>query len=293
MERRTTVKKKSKLNLAKTLVMFALIPLGVGLLTLGIISTNTMKNNLENNTKEELMVAAQGLREYYEYDLINNNDLEDGFVSYETDYVDRVAQTGIDLTLFKGDTRFMTSILDSTGKRIEGTRASDAVIESVLKNGKDYYSDEVVINNKPYFVYYMPLMGANNEIVGMSFAGKHQEDIRSAERKLYLIIVLSSVGFLGIFAVVAILISKKISTPIKQTADGISLLADGNLNVDIKAESHIDETLILIDSATRLSSVLNKSVGDIKSGAKNLSEKVELENISKICIYLYLYMTSS
>ena len=163
MERRTTVKKKSKLNLAKTLVMFALIPLGVGLLTLGIISTNTMKNNLENNTKEELMVAAQGLREYYEYDLINNNDLEDGFVSYETDYVDRVAQTGIDLTLFKGDTRFMTSILDSTGKRIEGTRASDAVIESVLKNGKDYYSDEVVINNKPYFVYYMPLMGANNE----------------------------------------------------------------------------------------------------------------------------------
>ncbi len=267
--------KKSKLNLAKTLIMFALIPLGVGLITLGIISARTMAKNLENNTKEELKVASQGLREYYEYDLINDNDLVDGFIEYETDYVDKIAQTGIDLTLFKDDTRFITSILDNTGKRIEGTKASDAVITAVLKNGQDFYSDDVVINNRPYFVYYMPLKGADDKIVGMTFAGKHQEDVRNAEKALYLIIVISCVGFMAIFAVIAVLISKSISNPIKETAEGISQLADGSLKVEINAVSHIDETVTLIDSATRLSGILGKSVGEIKENADALAKKVD------------------
>ena len=266
--------KKSKLNLKKMLLMFALIPLGAGLMALSIIAILVMGNHLEENTKEELMVASKGLREYYEYDLVNNNDLVDGFIEYEHDYLDRMASVGVDLTVFKDNVRFITSIRDSNNQRIEGTTASDAVWAEV-KKGNDYYSNDVVINGKDYYVYYMPLVNGDNEVVGMSFAGKSQETVTKAKRSLYLCIATFAVVLLAGFAVAAWLISKKVSNPIKAVSEGVDRLSNGELDVDIKAESHIAETLTLIDASKKLTDALKKSVGDIKKSTKDISERVE------------------
>ena len=72
-------RKKSFLTLNKTLVMYALIPMTTALIALGLAASIIMTQRIEENIKEELHVAAKSLQEYYVYDLINENDLVDGF----------------------------------------------------------------------------------------------------------------------------------------------------------------------------------------------------------------------
>lgn len=111
------MKNKLSLNMKRALIMFALIPLTVGVIAFGIMAGKMLTNSIEENIKEELLLASTSLKEYYEYDLINGIDLVDGFCAYDTEYIDRMAQTGVDFTLFNSDVRFMTTIKDNDGKR--------------------------------------------------------------------------------------------------------------------------------------------------------------------------------
>ncbi len=261
-------RKKSHLTLNKTLVMYALIPMTTSLIVLGIASSIIMTGRIEENIKEELNVAAKSLQEYYAYDLINGIDLVDGFCEYDTEYIDTMKESGIDFTLFKDDIRFMTTIKDASGKRIEGTPASPAVWAAV-KSGQSYYSDDVVINGTDYYVYYLPLGNADN-VMGMAFAGKPATSVKEAESHLYLAILLIAVLMEVLFLVIALLISRKIANPIKSVAETIEDLSNGDVNAKLDAVSHIAETLMLIESADRLSGALRNSISGIKGKTMEL-----------------------
>ncbi|MBO4782683.1 MAG: hypothetical protein J5522_09815, partial [Lachnospiraceae bacterium] len=59
--------KRYILNFKKLFIMFALIPLIVGIIVLSLISITSSVSSIEDNIKEELRLAAKGLKEYYEY----------------------------------------------------------------------------------------------------------------------------------------------------------------------------------------------------------------------------------
>ena len=262
-----------KLNMKKKLILFALVPLTVGIIALSILAGKILTGSVEENIKEELKLASTSLKEYYEYDLINGIDLVDGFCEYNTEYIDRMGQTGIDFTLFNKDTRFMTTIIGSDGKRIEGTKASDAVWAAVSA-GQEYYSDDVVINNTDYYVYYLP-MGEDGNVVGMAFSGKPCTDVKAAERRLYMMLAMFAICLEAVFLVIAILISKKISTPMSAVADNIAELSDGVTDIDVTAKSHIHEIVSLITSATKLSDALKTSISSIQQSTNALKDSVE------------------
>jgi len=268
--------KRYILNFKKLFIMFALIPLIVGIIVLSLISITSSVSSIEDNIKEELRLAAKGLKEYYEYDLVNDNDLVDGFCEYDTEYLDKMATTGIDFTLFKKDVRFMTTIKDENGERIIGTSSSDGIWETI-QSGEDYYSNDVVINGNDYYVYYMPLLGADGKAVGMAFAGKPTHDISDLKRNLTLKILISAVILMAFFLVGTIIISRKISTPLKNIANNIKKLSNGE-SVTIRAKSIIHETVSLIESAKRLSYALNESISKIRASAGEL--KVSMESTS-------------
>ena len=76
------------LSLKSMLIMLSLVPLIIAVSIIAVVTSRVVVRNLKENTKEELIVAAKALREYYEYDFVNNNDLVDGFIRYETSYID-------------------------------------------------------------------------------------------------------------------------------------------------------------------------------------------------------------
>lgn len=267
------MKNKKKLTMRAALIMCVLIPVTIALIAIGVLASVKLTKSVEENIKEELKVASTSLREYYEYDLINGIDLVDGFCQYETDYIDKMQKSGVDFTLFREDVRFMTTIKDSSGKRIEGTKASAEIWETV-KNGNDYYSDDVVINGTDYYVYYLPLGEADN-IRGMAFSGKPATTVNAAKRQLYTFIISFALVFEIGFAVAAFFIAKKITVPLTEVAEDIDSIAAGTMHIKTTSKTNIRETGKLIDASNKLSSVLESTVSDIKGSSSELKDTIE------------------
>ncbi|MCR5338793.1 MAG: methyl-accepting chemotaxis protein [Lachnospiraceae bacterium] len=259
---------KKKLTMRSMLMLSALIPLVTTFILLGIISAITMTNNIEDSIKEELHVASRSLQEYYQYDLINGTNLVDGFCEYNIDFLDSMHETGVDFTLFKEDVRFMTTIRDDAGNRIEGTKASPEIWETV-KAGNDYYSDDVVINGKNYYVYYMPL-GTSDHVYGMAFSGRSSDNIKAAERNLYLTLFAIGGIMCVVFSILVVILAGKISDPIKESALAIESIADGNLDVKLEKTSSINESIMLLMGTDRLSKTLKGIISGISEKAETL-----------------------
>lgn len=261
------------ISLRTMLIIFALLPLISAVIIIALVNSGIVVSNLNSSTKESLILASQALREYYEYDLKNNINLDGDFCEYDTEYIDVMKKTGFEFTIFKKNIRFMTTILDSTGKRIEGTPASEAVWQAV-KSGNDYYSDNVKINGLVYHVYYMPLTNGR-EIVGMAFSGKPATQIQAASRSIYIMIFAISAAMIIIYSIIALIVAKRVADPLKEVAAEIEKLSDGDLDTEILLDSKINETAQLLDSADKLEHVLNDSIGRILDSAYELTETVK------------------
>ena len=153
---------KKKLTLTTVLLMIGFVPLMVSGILICLITSRSVTGHLEDAVYEKLYVASDGLRQYYQYDLDTGAE-----ITYEHDYVDMLKDKDIEMTLFIGDTRFVTSALNDQGQRNEGTQM-DSAIWAKVQSGQTVHADGVKIGGKPYYVYYMPLYDGNHKVVGAS-----------------------------------------------------------------------------------------------------------------------------
>ena len=266
--------KKGIFNMYVMLILFAMVPLVCSIVVLTISSVSKTTTNLEAQTKLTLKVASEDLNSYYSEQL-NEGTLVDGFVPYDTTYVDRLAGDGVELTLFKGDTRFVTSIIGGDGKRIEGTKAGDAVIAEVLGKGNDYYSDAVTINNKAYYVYYTCITNANGEAVGMAFAGKTCEDVEAAKSEIVTSSLITAGILVVVFVLLCLVLARAVAKPIGLVAKNVELIAKGDLSEKESCNSNITETVKLIQAQTLLQDKLSEIIGNTKNTSGNLISTIE------------------
>ncbi|MCR5346303.1 MAG: cache domain-containing protein [Fretibacterium sp.] len=269
-----TGKIKARTTLRRMLTLFALIPTLLAVITLGFFLAKAAISELESSTTETLKIATLSLKRYYEVAMEVNLDLdEEGFPKYNTTYIDSMKTAGVDFTLFKGHLRFMTTILNFDGKRIEGTPASDVIWQAVSA-GSDYAASGVMINEKPYYVYYMPLRKGST-VVGMAFSGKPAENIIASERAIYMSAALISAALVLLVILVMLYASHKVAEPLTDTIRGLDKLSHGEVGVVISSKSGIREGVQLVNASERLSEVLAKVIGDIHETAFSLADTVK------------------
>jgi diguanylate cyclase (GGDEF)-like protein/PAS domain S-box-containing protein len=78
--------------------------------------------------------------------------------------------TGGLVTIFQHDIRITTTVTVKDGARAIGTRASGEVVEQVLKKGKVFLGDTLVVGNH-VTTYYKPLTDPQGNVIGMWFVG--------------------------------------------------------------------------------------------------------------------------
>lgn len=189
------------------------------------------------------------------------------------DDIKKAADT--DITVFYGDTRYMTSVLDEQGNRVVGTKAGDQVIEKVLQNGEELFSTNVDVVGHPYFGYYVPLYetGTTN-IVGMVFAGMPQADAKAQITKIISLIA----GVFGILfllcAVVMFVVVRKMVKALRMDVDALEQVAKGKLNTQLNEASlkRKDEVGHISRSIMTLKTELTEIIGNIKDQGKALSD---------------------
>ena len=258
------------LNMKKMLLMIGLIPMVVVMILLLIMAYFKLSSAMEDQTRHSLEIAANGLKAYYEWDIQNRGGIE-----YETDYVDFMAAEGnVDLTLFKDNVRFVTTIRDASGARIEGTQCNFAVWETCLK-GEDYYSDDVVINETDYFVFYTPIMNVDGSMWGMAFAGITAEKVQAEKIQLLVNFIIMSILLFVVFARAVVFVAKIVVNPLAAVADSIHDIAEGDLSQNISIKSKLAETKALIASAEKLQNSISSVVSDIKDSSATLVNGID------------------
>lgn len=111
-------------------------------------------------------------------------------------YVDEIKeQTNCEQTLFLGDIRANTTLLNDKGQRNIGTAANEKIANEVLNKGNVYIGD-AVIGGVNYRCGYRPLK-SDGEIIGMLFSGLPTESVMALRgRMLTNVIIIVIVCFI-------------------------------------------------------------------------------------------------
>ncbi|MGN0343214.1 MAG: methyl-accepting chemotaxis protein [Roseburia sp.] len=272
-------KKKKTLSMMKALLMTALLPTTVAAVVIAAVGCFSMADTMEDDIYHELYVAADGLKEYYEWDIINTENHQP---VYEHDYVDSFVDDGIQLTLFLEDVRYITSIEDPNNEsgRNEGTTA-DPEIWALVSAGNEYEDKGVSINGADYYVAYIPVEDGSGNVVGMAFAGKEESLVSSEIMAVAKKFIFATILILAICFVEALLIARKIKEPLEIIAKNLQLLAEGELKPYKTAKSSITEINSIIESRKTLSSTLQDIVLKVQNASKDLlGSGSELENVA-------------
>lgn len=265
---------KKKFSYLQAILMIGCIPLIAAIIIVTVYSANKMKDELIDSTYLRLKSCAISVDQYFTWD-IREDILAKDEVSY--DFIDSLKDNNIEQTLFLNDERFITSISDENGNRIEGTKADSKIWETV-KAGNDYKASGVEIQGDKYYVYYKPIYSDEGDILGMAFCGEKEIIVTNAIshmlRNLYVIAGLLLVFFISILVYLAF----KIRKPLMKTSEYINQVANGNLNGELECKSVIYEVKTLIDASSALKEKLNGIVTDVDDHVIQLDTSMDSLN---------------
>lgn len=262
-----------------------LLIVGLAMLVLYASMLITSIVNSDNSTKkiysEKLTSIAISVMESYEHMIEGDYSLKDGVVykgdtALKDELLDKIHESdGVHMTIFYGDTRYLTSIKDSNGNKIVGTKASDEVIDSVLKNGQAYISEDVDIQGVRYFTTYEPLKNGN-EVVGMIFIGLEYSKIKDVVDSLIIRMAVIGTTLAIVILFVSCVSCLLIARTIRSVSMELDTLSSGDLNVNchVKKVNEKDELGDLANNTNKLAFKLKEIVGRIHQCSEALSDGV-------------------
>lgn len=182
-------------------------------------------------------------------------------------------------TIFQGDLRISTNVMDSQGERAIGTRVSREVNDRVLKEGGEWIGEAFVVNDW-YITAYEPIYNLDKKIIGILYVGILKRPFTDARVKI--VAVFLGIVLLGV--IVAILVANflagRISRPLREMKKTAQQIAAGDYSRDIAVRSG-DEVGELADSFNRMTGKLLSVQDELKRWGETLEEKVE-ERTAKI-----------
>lgn len=272
------------MKLKTKIILLSVLPVIILGALLSIFASFQLKNGIYEEAYNGMHATTLAVRDVFEtgnigdYHLDDNGELWKGDtinISQSTALVDQIKQsTNFDVTVFYQDIRYLTTLVNSKGERQTNTKASDKVINSVLKKGKEYKSDNVDIEGTKYIVYYIPLFQENStKPIGMVFLGTPQvtvnKKIQSMETELSLIVLLIIIGA----SAISYMLTNKIMKALSASINCVKKIADGNLNVTVaeKYKERKDEIGTMCRSVEDLDDKLKEIISNLKNNSEHLT----------------------
>lgn len=268
--KKENTKMKGKLGYLQVILMIGCIPLTVAIMAITIYSAGKMKSELIDSTYLRLKACTTSVEQYFTWD-IREDILERDEISYQ--FIDSLKADDIEQTLFIGDERFISSIIDENGKRNEGTKAEPEIWEQV-KAGNDYKASGVEIHGEKYYVYYSPVYSDDGEILGMAFSGERQSAVENSLADTLMNQFIISGILLVLFVCIMIVLAFRIRRPLMITSGYIERVADGDLSGRPECSSVISEVKTLINASTSLADKLGGIVTEVDEHADILDSSM-------------------
>ena len=275
-------KKRKGLSFKALLTITGLLPMLLTAAVLSIVAIVLISNEVAEGEQKTLRATAYNLSEYFSYDVKAT-----GGVDYEEyadhKYIESLKRMDVEMTLFEGNTRFLTSLKNADGTYNEGTKAGAGIWETVSK-GEDYAAENIVIGGKKYFVYYAPVYSDEKQtnVWGMAFAGIPMDDLNKLVKETTTKLILILVIFLVIFVAVLLYIATLLTRTILSIKASVNLLAEGNIHEKNEVKTVCTDLQDVADTLNGLTDQLGSTIGAIKLTSTNLGQSVQ--NVDEMSI---------
>ncbi|SFC88177.1 methyl-accepting chemotaxis protein [Butyrivibrio sp. YAB3001] len=282
------MKKKSR-NMVRSIIVLASVLALIMAAFVGIIGYNHIKQAYYSSFQEGLHAAAVLMEDEiaHEWDgdwsLSEDGQLMKGETAIHDLYQSQLdklhEKTGMHYTVFYGDTRYITSLVDAqTGKRMEGTKASDVVVEEVLKKGNEYLATNFEIAGQNWYAYYLPIKNSDGSVVGMIFAGQDTSIVAGNMNAAAKAIIGTFLFFFLFNWVIARIIITRSNKSISDIIGGLQKLEDGELSfyIEDRTFNRKDELGVIASSSAQVRDKLQ----DVISATKKLSDDVTQSGIN-------------
>jgi two-component system NtrC family sensor kinase len=161
------------------------------------------------------------------------------------------------VTIFQGDTRISTNVLDEHDNRAIGTRVSAEVYEKVIGQGQTWHDRAFVVTHW-YKTAYEPIRDINGKVIGMLYVGileKPFEDMALNIIALFLGIV-AAVSILAV--ILAYMLAKTMAKPMTGMLSATHRISEGELGYKISIPMGVAEFDELALAFNNMSERLNE-----------------------------------
>lgn len=253
------------MKLKTKIYLLALAPVLVLTVMLTAIAVNQLALSVFDTNYAGMQATASTLRDLFQSSVISDSEEDTSQITSRLDYIKE--QTGFDVTYFKGDTRFLTTITNDSGERVIGTKAGDEVIAAVLQEGKDYKNNTIDILGTRYIGYYVPTYTDDSATpAGMVFLGIPYSEVFSRIISGLCTIVIPAIILLIISLLIATRVGARITGDLQTSIDYVKKLESGQLGFDVdrKLKTRSDIIGDMCRSIESLNNKLTTVMSDIK-----------------------------
>lgn len=196
------------------------------------------------------------------------------------DFVNLVkAAHGTECTVFRGDLRVSTTLRDTKGNPMTGTRIDNKqVLGEVLGKGEKIRLSNM-IGGKHYRSVYIPHKNPNGQIVGMLFMAKNQHVITSATQQTLQLVIPSLVVMLIIISILTTIVVRiAIVKPVLSVRDSLVKISSGDADltqrIDSKSKDEVGEVVggfnAFMERLQSIVKIIKEQNTDLESGGENM-----------------------
>lgn len=196
-----------------------------------------------------------------EFKVVNGKLLAGNYVvngNYELP--DRIKELfGGTATIFMGDNRVSTNVLKPDGSRAINTKLLGAAYDAVIKEGKPYRGEAMILDI-PYYTAYDPIKNSKGEVIGVLYVGVTKSEFFAAYDDLI-------TGFVVVAIVLAIVLTFVSGFMVRRSLSPLRLMVN-----TLKKITDDDKNITILTG--RLTSLSQDEIGDVSREVNNLLEKM-------------------
>ena len=196
-------------------------------------------------------------------------------------------KTGVDITIAYQDTRVITTLFNTSGERLVGTRVGAAVKRTVYERGTPMFYPKMKIEGVDYFAYYAPLKNSDGTTIGMIFVAKPSKHVKGLVRNAVLPIFAIGIIAMVIVGCFTIYISNELIATIEKIKVFLEKISKGNLRAELPGEvlkrqdelGDMGQHVVMMQKSLRelIEQDLLTGLNNRRSGEKKLKQ-VQIDN---------------
>lgn len=231
------------MKLKSKILILSIAPIVLMGIIIFIVASAQIRGAMEEQNYSGMRATAISVLNIYDYGAKGNYRLDENGnfkkgntmnLSQNTDIVDSVKDSSMEVTVYYGTDVMLSSLADANGERLTEIPVKESIVEAVLVNGQGSMDSELIIGGKKYLAYYQPIINLSTEPpVGMIMIAKRQKELNSAIYRVQMTILLVTVGMVVLWIVAAIIVVSMITRVLNKGVQAVDKIAHGDLTVEM------------------------------------------------------------